>query len=265
MACLLDNEAYPQDLAYDMEDPYNYYRTQTINCVDYLIAGGKDHRTGEEVNTEHLFTELEATVRTNFNVKEVVYRWSSQYFEPADGLPYIGHLPGQPSNVFVATGFGGNGMTYSHVAARVLTDMITGKDNELSSLFSPSRIKPIAGFTEFVAHNAGVAANFAGKLFSAEKLHELVELAPGEGKIVQHEGKKMGLFKDEGGQLHAVNPTCTHMKCEVKWNAAEQSWDCPCHGARYDCDGKVITGPADHSLEQINLAALEEKARSAAS
>jgi Rieske Fe-S protein len=91
-------------------------------------------------------------------------------------------------------------------------------------------------------------------------LQELAAIAPGEGKIVKYEGEKIGLHKDEKGKLHAVNPVCTHLKCEVRWNGAEHSWDCPCHGARYDCDGKVITGPADHSLEMINIPLLESKA-----
>ncbi len=261
MALILEDEIYPKDLVYDMEDPYHYYRSQKVGCSEYLIAGGKDHKTGDEENTEYLFTELEATIRENFNVKEIVYKWSSQYFEPADGLPYIGHLTGHPHNMYVATGFGGNGMTYSHIAANILSSILLNRENPLIELFNPNRVKPVAGFTNFISHNAGVVSNFAGKLFSGEKIYELAELAPGEGKIVKYEGEKIGLYKDDNGKLHAVNPVCTHMKCEVSWNGAERSWDCPCHGARYDCDGKVITGPADHSLEIINLPLLENKAQ----
>jgi len=260
MAVILDNEMYPKDLAYDMEDPYHYYRTQNIDCTEYLIAGGKDHKTGDQQNTDYLFTELETTIRGHFSVKEIAYKWSSQYFEPADGLPYIGHLPGHPDNIYVATGYGGNGMIYSHVAARVLTAILLNREDALIHVFNPNRIKPVAGFSNFITHNAGVISNFAGKLFSADKLHELSGLARGEAKIVQYDGEKIGLYKDETGQLHAVNPVCTHLKCEVKWNSAEQSWDCPCHGARYDCDGKVLTGPADHSLEPISIQELEAKA-----
>ena len=261
MAVILEDEVYPADLAYDMVDPYHYYRSQKVDCIDYLIAGGKDHKTGQEDNTAWLFTELEATIRQNFNVKKIAYKWSSQYFEPADGLPYIGHLPGHPANVYVATGYGGNGMTYSHVAASTITSMLLNQDNPLIALFDPNRIKPVAGFTNFITHNADVVSNFAGKLFSGEKLNELAGLAPGEGKIVKYEGEKIGLYKDETGKLHAVNPVCTHLKCEVRWNGAEHSWDCPCHGARYDCDGKVITGPADRSLEKISIPLPAHKAQ----
>jgi glycine/D-amino acid oxidase-like deaminating enzyme/Rieske Fe-S protein len=259
MAVTLEDKNYPEGLAYDMLDPYHYYRCQFVNGQTYLIAGGKDHKTGAEENTDYIFTKLEATIRENFKVKEIAYKWSSQYFEPADGLPYIGHLPGHPQHIFVATGYGGNGMTYSHVAARLLSDILLKKENALMELLDPNRIKPIAGFTNFITHNTGVVSNYAGKLFSAEKLTELADLATGEARIVKYEGKKIGLYKDEYGNLHAVNPVCTHLKCEVAWNGAERSWDCPCHGARYDCSGKVITGPADISLEPINIAELEHK------
>jgi len=259
MAVILEDNNYPEDLAYDMVDPYHYYRSQIVNGQTYLIAGGKDHKTGTEGNTDYFFTRLEATIRENFKVKEIAYKWSSQYFEPADGLPYIGQLPGHPQHIYVATGYGGNGMTYSQVAARVLSDILLKQENPLIELLDPNRIKPIAGFSNFITHNTGVISNYAGKLFSADKLIELADLAPGEARIVRYEGKKIGLYKDEKGNLHAVNPVCTHLKCEVAWNGAEHSWDCPCHGARYDCTGKVIGGPADLPLETINVAELENK------
>lgn len=259
MAVTLDNDRYPEDLAYDMHDPYHYYRTQLVNGRRYLIAGGEDHKTGHEENTEQCFLRLEAHVRKYFSVKEVVYKWSSQYFEPADGLPYIGHLPGHPEHIYVATGFGGNGMTYSSVAALTLREILLKEEEHYAGLFNPNRLKPIAGFANFISHNADVIRQFAGKWFSGEELAQTADLAPGEGKIVNYNKEKIALYKDENGTLHAVNPLCTHMKCEVQWNAAEKSWDCPCHGARYSYDGRLLTGPADTGLEQISLRSLEEK------
>lgn len=253
MAFTIDSGDYPSALIYDMDDPYNYYRSQKIGCHEYIIAGGKDHKTGENIHAYSRFTELEAQVRRYFDVKEVVARWSSQFFESADGLPYIGHLPGAPNNVYVATGFGGNGVTYSHVAAQLLTAIITGKSNPLQQLLSPGRIKPVAGFKNFMAQNAEVVANLAGKMFGADELESLSALAAGEARIVKFNDNTVGLFKDQHGQLHAVNPVCTHLKCTVQWNDAELSWDCPCHGARYNPDGTVLTGPADRPLEKINI------------
>jgi hypothetical protein len=259
MAVKLNDQNYPQGLAYDMYDPYHYYRTQEIDGQKYLIVGGEDHKTGEQSNTNKSFLQLESHIRSHFNVAEISHRWSSQYFEPVDGLPYIGKLPGANDNVLVATGYGGNGMTYSHVAVLELTDMILMKASRYSELFSPGRIKPVAGFTEFVKHNTDVVGQFIGKWFATERLEQLSELSPDEGKVVKLNNETMALYKDGTGTLHAVNPACTHMKCSVAWNAAEKSWDCPCHGARYSIDGEVLNGPADSNLELIELRSLLEK------
>lgn len=257
MAVKLEDNAYPEGLIYDMHDPYHYYRTQDIDGTRYLIAGGEDHKTGEEANTSGRFLKLESHVRSHFNVGEVVHQWSSQYFEPVDGLPYIGHLPGNPDNVYVATGYGGNGITYSHVAALLLRSLILGHQNPYGEVFHPGRVKPVAGFAEFVRHNADVVKQLAGKWFSKEDLHELAGLAPGEGKVVQYEEHTLALYKDDAGMLHAVNPACTHLKCSVRWNAAERSWDCPCHGSRFSYDGEVLTGPAVTNLEPAEIRSLE--------
>jgi glycine/D-amino acid oxidase-like deaminating enzyme/nitrite reductase/ring-hydroxylating ferredoxin subunit len=259
MAVILEDEAYPESLIYDMEDPYHYYRTQIVDGQRYLVAGGKDHKTGEEANTEMRFTQLEAHIRKYFSVKEIAYKWSSQYYESADGLPYIGHLPGHPGHIYVATGFGGNGMVYSSIAAMTIQSLLNNKETAVSLLLNPNRVKPVAGFTNFISHNAHVAGELIGRLFSGEKLEQLAALAPGEGKLVSYEGQKIAIFKDDAAVLHAVNPVCTHMKCEVKWNGAERSWDCPCHGARYSYDGKVLTGPADQDVEQIKIETLAEQ------
>jgi glycine/D-amino acid oxidase-like deaminating enzyme/nitrite reductase/ring-hydroxylating ferredoxin subunit len=253
MAITLNDDAYPNGLAYDMYDPYHYYRTQIVDGKKFLIAGGEDHKTAHEENTEICFNRLEAYIRSYFDVKEVAFKWSSQYFEPADGLAYIGHLPGNPDNVLVATGFGGNGMTYSHVAAITLTDLITKGESEYAKLFDPDRLKPIAGFANFVKENADVVKEFIGKRLSTEKLNELTDIAPGEAKLVKYEGKSLALYKDEEGELHAVSPVCPHAKCSVGWNSAERSWDCPCHGSRFTADGEVLTGPASQGLEVIEI------------
>jgi len=253
IAVKLSDDAYPDALAYDMFDPYHYYRTQEVDGQRYLIVGGEDHKTGHEVNTEKCFASLEAYTRNHFAVAEVTHRWSSQYFEPADGLAYIGHLPGNPHNVYVATGYSGNGMTYSHIAALTLTDLIVRGVSGYAKLLAPGRVKPVAGFMDFVKENADVVAMFVGKRLKAGNLQEFSELAPGEGRLVKIDGHNVALYKDQNGKLFALNPVCTHAKCVVDWNNAEQSWDCPCHGARYSITGEVLTGPARARLEQIDL------------
>lgn len=253
IAVTLEHDAYPTGLSYDMYDPYHYYRTQEVDGKKYFIVGGEDHKTAHEENTEACFEKLIAHATKLFAVKEVTHRWSSQYFEPADGLAYIGHLPGNPDNVYVATGYGGNGITYSHIAAQVLADLITTGDSEYKALFSPGRIKPVAGFAAFVQENADVVKEFVAKRIAVEKIDGLSELARGEAKVVKYEGETVALYKDKDGAVHALNPVCTHAKCIVAWNGTEKTWDCPCHGARYDVNGEVLTGPARKGLERIEL------------
>jgi glycine/D-amino acid oxidase-like deaminating enzyme/nitrite reductase/ring-hydroxylating ferredoxin subunit len=259
MAVKLADETYPEGLIYDMADPYHYYRTQVVDGENYMIVGGKDHKTGHEQNAANNFRKLESHVEKYFNVKEISFEWSSQYYEPVDGLPYIGRLSSSDERVFVASGFGGNGMIYSSVAANIITDLITTGQSDLEDLFSPGRIKAVAGFTDFVKHNADVVKEFAGQFFGLEELEEFVGLAKGEGKVVSYQGRTIAVSRDDQGQLHVLNPRCTHMKCSVHWNNSERSWDCPCHGARYDQDGQVLNGPADKNLEKISLSILTEK------
>jgi glycine/D-amino acid oxidase-like deaminating enzyme/nitrite reductase/ring-hydroxylating ferredoxin subunit len=253
MAVTLKDDNYPTDLAYDMYDPYHYYRTQEVDGKKYLIAGGEDHKTAHETNTEKCFLNLESYLRKYYNIDEVAFKWSSQYFEPSDGIAYIGHLPGASENIYVATGYSGNGMTYSHIAARTLHDLIVKGQSEFADLYDPGRIKMVAGFANFVKENADVVKEFFGKRIGQEKLSGLAELAPGDATVVKYEGKSVAIYKNESGQLFAVNPVCTHAKCIVGWNRAEQTWDCPCHGARYDIEGKVLTGPARKGLEVVPL------------
>jgi glycine/D-amino acid oxidase-like deaminating enzyme/nitrite reductase/ring-hydroxylating ferredoxin subunit len=257
MAVQLEDGNYPEGLVYDMYDPYHYYRTQEVGGQPYLIVGGEDHRTGTEENTNMHFRKLEAHIREYFAVKEISYKWSSQYYEPADGLPYIGHLPGHPNNMLVASGYGGNGMVYSQVAAQLLTDMVLGNETAYQKLFDPNRIKPVAGFVNFIKNNVEVTKELLRKIIPAEKLKELSGLALEEGHVVNYEHHKVALYKDAQGNVHAVNPACTHINCNVAWNSSEQSWDCPCHGARFNCDGEVLNGPATENLEKIPLTSEE--------
>ena len=258
MAVTLKNNSYPDDLVYDMYDPYHYYRTQEVDGEKYFIAGGYDHKTAHEDNQEYRFLKLESHIREHFDVDKIGYKWSSQFYESPDGLPYIGQLPGH-EKIYVATGYGGNGMPYSHVAALSLKRTICGEENPYQELYDPNRLKPVAGFSNFVSHNADVVKQFVSKFFSGEELKELSELATNEGKIVKFKDEKLAIFKNGNGAVHALSPICTHVGCEVKWNNAEQSWDCPCHGARYSYDGSVMTGPAVKNLAKINVRELVTK------
>lgn len=238
-------------LVYDMYDPYHYYRTQEIDGEIFFIAGGEDHKTGHEVNTENCFRKLEAHIKKYLPIDKIVNQWSSQYFEPTDGLPYIGRLPGHADSMFVATGFGGNGMIYSAVAAITLKDLILENKSPYEELYDPNRIKLVAGFSNFVKEAADVTGKLLGKIIPAEKLENLAELAPGEAVIAKYEGNKLAIYKNEDGQIYALSPACTHIKCDVAWNTAEKTWDCPCHGSRFSYTGEMLTGPARKDLELL--------------
>ncbi len=243
----------PDALVYDMVDPYHYYRTEEVDGQRLLIAGGCDHKTGHEQDTAACFDQLEAHVRALYTLEEITHRWSSQYFEPTDGLPYIGKLPMSHDRVYVATGYGGNGMTYGTLAAIMITDMITTGGSAYEKVFDPSRVSLVAGFSNFVKEAADVVGHLAAAPFPARKLADLGELGHGEGRVVQHDGRSIAIHRDDAGTLHAVDPACSHIKCTVAWNGAERSWDCPCHGSRFAPDGSVLTAPARKPLQRVDL------------
>lgn len=246
----LKNNSYPDALIYDMQDPYHYFRTHVIEGQKLLIAGGNDHKTGHD-DPEKAFSDLEKYVRKYYPVSSVKYKWSSQYYIPADGFPYIGQMPEASDGIYCATGFNGNGMMLGSVSAIILSDLVSGKASRYEDIFSPSRIKPIAGFKEFVTENADVAYHFIADRISVHQTDSLNRLKPDTGKVVEIDGTMIAAYKDAAGKLHGLNPVCTHAKCIVNWNQEEKSWDCPCHGARYDIDGKVLSGPARKDLEKI--------------
>lgn len=253
LAAKLNDGNGVKDLLYDMYDPYHYYRIQQVKNEYYLIAGGEDHKTAQEPNTEKCFLKLQSHVRKHFDVKEITHKWSSQYYESADGLPYIGLLPETAPSVYVATGFGGNGITYGTVAAIVLSEMIVAGKSKYINLFNPSRIKPVAGFKNFLKENVNVAKQLLEKLFSHPPKEIFSAIAKNGSSIIKYENHTIAVHKDAEGNLHIVSPVCTHMKCNVAWNEVEKSWDCPCHGARYDADGNVLNCPADRPLSKIPL------------
>ena len=251
LAVRLKNEDYPQSLSYDSKEPYHYFRTHEIGNKKYLIIGGEDHKTGHDDSLE-AFSKLEEFAHQNFDILSIDFRWSSQYYVPVDGLPYIGLLPGE-NNVYVSTGYNGNGMIFGTIAGTIISDLILDKPNELAELLKPSRLKPVAGFKEFVKENADVAYHFVADRFNLKSLSSLKDLATDEGKIVSVDGQKLAIYKTDGGEIKALNAVCTHAGCIVAWNRAEKSWDCPCHGGRFAIDGSVLTGPPTKCLATVEI------------
>nr|WP_317173990.1 FAD-dependent oxidoreductase [Mucilaginibacter glaciei] len=248
----LKTETYPDALIYDMQEPYHYFRTHEIDGEKLLIAGGNDHKTGHD-DPEKAFADLEKYVRKNYDVSSVKYQWSSQYYVPVDGFPYIGQMPEASNGIYCATGYNGNGMMLGSIAGKILSDLVQGKASKYEKVFSPSRLKPVAGFTAFVQENADVAYHFVTDRFGIYKTDSLKRMQAGTGKLLEIDGKKIAAYRDDHGEIFALSPVCTHAGCIVNWNGEEKSWDCPCHGARYDIYGKVLTGPATLSLAKIEI------------
>jgi Rieske Fe-S protein len=160
----------------------------------------------------------------------------------------------QPEDrVFVATGYNGNGMTWGTIAGHIVCDLILNKENPFAELFDPCRMKPVAGFSEFIKENADVAYHFVVDRFKADDLDSFKEIAREEGKVVDFDGKQLAIYKDKEGIITALNPVCTHAGCIVNFNDKEKSWDCPCHGGRFDLEGKVLCGPPRENLQHIPI------------
>lgn len=257
IGALVKKGALPKALWWDTGDqesknivpPYHYVRLHSYNDIyDLVISGGEDHPVGETGDklTDH-FAILKEWTRKNFPIEKIVYRWSGQVMEPMDSLAFIGRNPLDKSNVYIITGDSGNGMTHCTIAGLLITDLITGKDNPWEKIYKPSR---------FTLGESGpffrkLKDDFMSTIKSVMEMnngHEMSSVKKGEGKIIEVQNKKMGVFRDEEEHLHIVSAKCMHLGCTVGWNNEEHTWDCPCHGSRYTYEGKVINGPANMDL-----------------
>jgi glycine/D-amino acid oxidase-like deaminating enzyme/nitrite reductase/ring-hydroxylating ferredoxin subunit len=250
IAVKLKSGKYPDALVYDTQEPYHYVRTHMVEGEELLLVGGYDHKTGHE-DPEKAFADLEKYTREYYNVSSVKYRWSSQYYVPVDGLPYIGQMPLAAEGIYCATGYNGNGMMLGSIAGKILSDLVRKRPNAYTELFDPCRVKPVDSFSEFVKENADVAYHFVADRFGMHETDSVKRLQPGTGKVIEVDGEKIAAYRDEAGTVHALSPVCTHAACIVNWNGEEKTWDCPCHGARYAIDGQVLTGPATRALKKI--------------
>lgn len=240
-------------LYWDTVDPYHYVRLQRVRPArgaepyDILVVGGEDHKTGQDDPAEDRHGRLEAWARSRFPmIAEAPYRWSGQVMETVDGVAYIGRNPGDADNVYVATGDSGMGMTHGTIAGMLLTDLILGRDNPWAALYDPSR-KTLRAIGEYLKEGANMAAQYADWLTAGE-VESAEAVAPGAGAVVRRGLRKVAVYRDEEGRLHERSAVCTHLGCIVRWNDVERTWDCPCHGSRYDRFGAVITGPAPQDL-----------------
>nr|MBA3766761.1 FAD-dependent oxidoreductase [Acidobacteriota bacterium] len=211
---------------------------------------GEDHKTGQAEDTDERFDRLESWARQLFPMIEFVeFHWSGQIIEPVDGLAFIGRNPLDKDNIFIATGDSGNGMTHGTIAGVLLTDLIMGRENEWATLYDPSRIT-LRASVEFAKENLNVAAQYTDLVTSGD-VDSTDEIKPGDGAIVRRGLSKVAVYRDEQNVLHERSAVCVHLGCIVNWNSEEKTWDCPCHGSRYDAKGQVIQGPANSDLPPV--------------
>ncbi len=248
-------------LYWDTLNPYHYLRLQgyepgmggeTLARYELLLVGGEDHKTGQADDASLRFQSLERWMRERFPMtEEIEYRWSGQVMEPIDGLAFIGKNPGDNANVYIATGDSGNGMTHGTIAGMLIKDLVLGKTNDWATLYDPSRIT-LRAAKDFLEENVNVAIQFADWVTPGE-VKAVGEIAPGTGAIVRQGLNKLAVYRDEANNLYTCSATCPHLGCVVAWNSEESSWDCPCHGSRFDKFGNVIHGPAISGLTKQSL------------
>lgn len=255
VAMRIARDAVPLALYWDTLDPYHYVRrycdpdeAETGN--DLLIVGGADHKTGQDDDEMAHFDELESWARLRFPVLDVVSRWSGQVMEPVDHLAFIGRNPGD-RHVWIATGDSGNGITHGAIAGMLLSDLITGTDNPWEAVYEPSR-KSLRTLPTWLSENLNVARQYTDLVSPGEVAH-VNDVPAGQGRIVRDGLHKIAAYRDDQGTLHLRSAMCTHLGCVVDWNAAEGTWDCPCHGSRFGVDGEVSNGPAVSPLAEPNV------------
>ncbi|HLJ11285.1 MAG TPA: FAD-dependent oxidoreductase [Planctomycetaceae bacterium] len=242
----IPRDAVPEASFWDTSDPYYYLRIDHGEHSDYAIFGGQDHKTGQAGNVESRFAELESHLHRLIPKAKSDRRWSGQVVETHDGLPYIGE---SAQGQFVATGFAGNGMTFGTLGGMMACDWALDRKNPWRDLLSVNR-KKLHGVFDFVKENLDYPYYLVRDRLAGTEARSTRSVKRGEGKVLTLEGQRVAGSRDDEGKVTCLSAVCTHMGCIVHWNAAEHTWDCPCHGSRFQATGEVLAGPAESPLER---------------
>ena len=237
-----------QGMYINTERPTVSFRTAKQDGKDLLLIGGMGHKTGERKDISDSYTNLEAIAKQYYPDCKIVYRWCTEDCISLDKIPYIGEFSNLMPNVYVGTGYKKWGMTTSNVAANIITDKILGKKNAYEEVFTSTRMEPVKNHQE-----VGNMLKEVVTSWTIEKLEipeeKLQDIKKGEGGMIEFEDKKVGAYRDESGKVYLVKPVCSHLGCELTWNNLEKTWDCPCHGSRFNYKGKSIYDPSIRDLE----------------
>lgn len=238
-----------EGLYWDTGDPYEYLRIEQRDDHQYAIFGGQDVKTGQEDDPERVFDRLTGRLLELLPQAQVERRWLGQVVETDDGMPFIGE---NEEREFIATGFSGNGYTLGTLSALMARDRFLGRDNPWSSLLAVGRSQFHGGAWRYVQENADFPYYFVRDRLRRPQLDSPDQVRNGEGRIVSYQGRKVAAYRDDSGNLTLLAPQCTHLKCLVKWNSADRTWDCPCHGSRFRPMGEVLGGPAEQPLKRLH-------------
>ncbi|HEY8278329.1 MAG TPA: FAD-dependent oxidoreductase [Bdellovibrionota bacterium] len=251
-------------LFWDTGDPYHYIRSCIgANDEQILLVGGEDHRTGQDQAPENRFRLLRTWARDRLGVEgELRYQWSGQILEPHDGMAFIGLNPGDKDNVYIVTGDSGNGLTHGTIAGMLLRDLISKKDNPWSALYDPARVS-LRSFTTLVSETAQSTAPYADWVTGGD-VSTIAEIPAGEGAVVREGMQKLAVYRDHNGLPHFFSAVCPHLNGIVRWNSAEKTWDCPCHGSRFDRLGHLVNGPATTGLSAVVDSRIREEGAASA-
>nr|WP_246625097.1 FAD-dependent oxidoreductase [Fictibacillus nanhaiensis] len=246
------NDTFPEGMYLCVDETVRSYRSILQDGEKIVLVGGESHQTGQGIPTHQHYEALLKEAKKSLNVDRVMYRWSAQDLITLDKVPFIGKLTHKHDHIFVATGFRKWGMTTGTLAAHIIKDHILNRENEYADLYKPQRFQADpSDIKQFVKENSDVAKHFvSGKLDKPSKNPR--SLKKDEGGAVTVNGERCGGYRDNNGELHVIDTTCTHLGCEVEWNSGDRTWDCPCHGSRFTFDGSVIEGPATQPLKKMN-------------
>ena len=252
ISAILNGDRYPEGIFWSMGSPGHSIRSFEKDGKKYLVVIGEKHKTGQQIEQTDYFGNVEQFTSSHFNLQSFTHRWSAQHYHSADELPYIGKTAGS-DDVYIATGFGTDGLIYGSLAARIIVDDILNIENPWRGLYNAKRFTPVKSAGDFVQENINVAKQYVKDYLSKPDIGAIEDIRPGEGKLVSFKGEKLAVSRDENGTATAVDRTCTHLGCIVHWNRMEKTWDCPCHGSRFRSDGEVIEGPAIKALEKRKI------------
>ena len=237
----------------NIQSPIYSFRTAIDDGKEILLLGGLDHKTGENIEYKDSYGLLEEKAKEWYPNCEIKYHWSTRDCITLDKIPYIGEFSNILPDVYVGTGFKKWGMTSSNVAARIITDKITGKENEYEEVFKATRVNPIVNKDEVKNMVSQTAKSLVVERLKGSNKENIENMKQETGQILEIDGEKVGVYKDVEGQVFAVKPVCTHLGCILNWNNADKTWDCPCHGSRFDYTGKNINNPAIKDLEKVDI------------